>query len=169
MPSFFTLQYINLMDAKTPTLADIAAAQAANPLFAYDRGHEQRTLVRLQRIYAAKLAQMEAFLSFFDEGQPDIVLRSASQELALRLPACPQISEIYSGLRDALADELRNLEKEIVAAHLDIERDQRKTEKYKYSEPAHLAIIRALCAPAGATMAALVTSLAAESPVSNAA
>ena len=157
---FFSPQFINLMQAQTPSLAEIAAAQAAHAVFAYDRGNEQRRLARLQRIYAAKLAQLENFYTFFDEGQPDVVLRGATGELALRLPACNQMSEIYSGLRDALDNELRDLERQIVAAHIDIERDRRETEQYGYTEPSYAPAIRALCVPTGPAVAPLMSSRA---------
>lgn len=154
------------MEAQSPTLAEIAAVQGANPIFAYDRGLKHRTLVRLQSIYVAKLAQYEAFVTFFDEGQPNIVLRSASQELALRLPACQQqMSEIYCGLRDALADELRKPEGKIVGAHIDIERDRRETEQYGYTKPAYYAAIRALCVPSPTPMAVRVSPRAAAEPL----
>lgn len=147
---------------------EIAAAQAASNIFAHDRGQEQHTLSRLQRLYAAKLAQVEAFHSFFDVSQPDIVLHSASQELAMSLTACPQTNEIYSGLRDGLADELHRLEEPIVAAQLNIERDERNTEQYN-GELTHMAGFHALCKPTVPTMSVLTPSRATESLASKAA
>ncbi len=157
------------MECPQIPLAEITTAQASSPIFAYDRGQQQRTLIRLQRFYAAKLAQMKAFHPFFDKGQPNIALSRASQELALRLPACPPISKIYSALRDGLADKLRVLKKPIAATLLNIERDERETKQYKHSAPAYLAAIHALCTPAVPTMEVLVPSRTADSLASNAA
>ena len=146
------------------SLAKITAAQATSPIFTYDRDYGQRRLARLQCICASKLARVEAFRSFFNEGQSDIVWHSASHELTIRLPP----DRIYSGLRDGLADELHDPEKPVVAAQPNIERNEHEREKYKYSEPAHLVGFHALCAPAGPTTAVLVPSHFTESLASNA-
>lgn len=142
------------------SLAEVAAAQQKRKLFAFDRGQYGRDLARLQRIYASKLAQLEAFHFFFDEGQPDIILRSADQKLALRLPgACDQVSEIYSGLRDALSEELRGLEEQIVRAHQQVAQEQYEDQHFKRpdEEPDYLAAIRALCEPAAPLVVSLPT------------
>ncbi|OGX81991.1 hypothetical protein BEN47_05060 [Hymenobacter lapidarius] len=139
------------METSSFPLAEIADAQNESNIFAFDRGCIGRHLTRLQRIYATKCAQLEAFYFFFDEGQPDIVLRSGTgKELALRLPAGSQVGDIYSNLRDALDSELRELERQIVLAHQEVERDAYETQLCGHTsngKPDYVPAILALCVP----------------------
>lgn len=129
--------------SNTSTLAAIAAAQAKQPIFAFDRNANTRCLARLQTIYAQKRAQLEAFYQLFDAGTPDFVLRNEhGHEIVLRLPLQAR-NDAYSTLRDGLDEGLRQLEAEIVQAHLRLEEEAR----YTPAAPDYVPAILGLCCP----------------------
>lgn len=126
-------------------LADITAAQAAGSIMAFDLGHLQRTLARRQQIYATRLAQLDALSYAFDEGNVEIVLQSDTKKLILRLGEAAQ--DIYSALRDALDEQLRTLESEIVGLHLELEKAALDDVKYPTTGPYYVPDILTLCTP----------------------
>ncbi len=143
---FFT-QPISPMSTRYP-LSEIAAAQAAGSIMAFDRGHLQRTLARRQQIYVSRLAQSEALSHAFDEGNVEIRLRSDTQNLILHLGEAA--AEIYPALRDALDEQLRSLESEIIQLHLELEQAELDETKYPSPGPDYVPDIVALCTQAAA-------------------
>ncbi len=129
-------------------LAEIAAAQASRNIFAFDRGADQRQLLRLQEVYATKLVQFEAFYRFFEETTPDIVLRGPQgREVVLRVPQ-QVVNEVYSTLRDHQDELLRSLEQQIIARHLSLEEEVELAAKHPRTEPDYVPAIMSLCQPA---------------------
>lgn len=127
------------------TLAEIADAQATTSIFAFDCNFSQRLIARLQAVYAAKAAQLEAFHYLLEEGIPDIVLRAANgREVVLRLS---EMGDVYAALRDAQDKGLRKLEEEIVSAHLTFEQDAQTDVQRPRKTPDFRPAILALCAP----------------------
>jgi hypothetical protein len=100
-----------------PTLEQLAAAQQSTPIMAFEMGSTEREVVRLQAVYTAKRAELEAFERFFAETEPDIVLRGpAGQKLVLRLPF--EVGNVKIALRDCLERALGELEAKIIETRL---------------------------------------------------
>jgi hypothetical protein len=135
----------------TPTLTELAAAQKGSFVCAFNEGEEQRILARLRATYATKLAEREAFLRFFDECAPDIVLRAADgREMALRLPEMPR-GDVYRDILEGMNAPLRNLEHQIISEL----RSQEAEAAYVASlpatpDPGYGLTILALCQATGA-------------------
>lgn len=142
----------------TATLAELEAAQKNSSSMAFDKGGELRRVARLQAVYANKRTQLESFYQLFDETNPDFVLRAPSgQELVLRLPL-GDTGTVMSSLRDALESALRELEADIITAHLDAEQEA----AYPVNEPDLRPAILGLCIPAATSSAMPI----AEAPLS---
>ena len=105
-------------------LTKIAAAQVAGFTHAFDRGSKQRELARRQRIYAARRADLDAVLFFFEEGTPELVVRGSTTEVVLRLGEA--VHDVEPILRDAVDKVLGQMEVDIVALHLAIEREEQE-------------------------------------------
>lgn len=142
----------------TATLAALEAAQKSRSIMAFDKGSDLRRVARLQTVYANKRAQLESFYQLFDETNPDFVLRApGGQELVLRLPL-GDTGTVMSSLRDALESALRELEADIVTAHLDAEQEAACPVDEADLRPT----ILALCVPAATS----ITIPVAEAPTS---
>lgn len=106
-------------------LAEVIAAQRTGFTYAFDRGGKQRELVRKQRNYAARRAHLETVLSLFEAGPPpELVLRDSTTELVLGLG--DTVHEVEPILHDLLDKVLGQMESDIVALHLAIEREERE-------------------------------------------
>jgi hypothetical protein len=144
---FFTSFLNQQIMHTTPTNATLSALEAAQKsrcIMAFDKGCDLRRVARLQTVYASKCAQLDAFYLLFEETNPDFILRAPNgQDLVLRLPL-GDTGTVMSSLRDALESALRDLEAEIVTAHLDAEQEA----AYPVDESDLRPAILALCAPA---------------------
>jgi hypothetical protein len=104
----------------TPTLEQLAAAQQSTRIMAFEMGSAEREVARLQAVYTAKRAELEAFECLFAETVPDIVLRGhAGQKLVLRLPF--EVANMKIALRDSLERALGELEAKIIETRLYIQ------------------------------------------------
>ncbi|MGI4736460.1 MAG: hypothetical protein ACRYG7_14895 [Janthinobacterium lividum] len=137
----------------TVSLAKLEAAQKSRSIMAFDKGGDLRRVARLQTVYASKRAQLDAFYLLFEETNPDFILRAPNgPDLVLRLPL-DDTGTVMSSLRDALESALRDLEAEIVTAHLDAEQEA----AYPVDESDLRPAILALCAPAATSNPTLAT------------
>lgn len=152
----------HLPSATSPTLADIAAAQVASSLFAFDRASASQQLARLQKLYAHRLAQLDTLAYLFDEGTPELTLRGETQQLSLRGSL---VADVYAGLRETLDNTLLQLEKDIVAAHQQVAQWAQDVANDYADKPDYVPTILSLCAPA----APLAVHLAPEQPALHAA
>jgi hypothetical protein len=106
-----------LTSSITPTLEQLAAAQQSTRIMAFETGAPEREVARLQAVYTAKRAELEAFERLFTETEPDIVLRGhAGQKLVLRLPF--EVGNVKIALRESLERGLCELEAKIIEARL---------------------------------------------------
>jgi hypothetical protein len=106
----------------TNSLAQIAAGQAENCIgFAYDSDFHVRHVVSLQELYGNRIIQMEAVKAIFNAEAPTVTLQSEFSEVTLLLGDAA--GELYSVIRDLLDKRLNELEAEIVAAHIAMERE----------------------------------------------
>ena len=128
----------------TPTLAEIAAAQAASCIFAFDRNSAAQALARLQKLYARRRAQLDLLGGLFDEGTPELTLRGETQQLTLRGEL---VTDTYAVLRDALDQALLQLEKQIVEAHQQVAQWAADVAADHAGETDYVPHILALCAP----------------------
>jgi len=129
----------------TPTLAEIAAAQATNNIFAFDRGHAERELASLQALYSRRKAQLVLLCSLFDEGSPEVTLRGEIQQLTLRGEL---LGDTYTALSESLSNVLAKLEKDIVQAHLNVEQWAADIAGDYAGRTDYAPLVLALCAPA---------------------
>jgi hypothetical protein len=128
-----------------PTLAELAAAQQENTIYAFSLGQEVRQVTRLRAIHTKKLAELEALDALFEETKPDFVLRSADgSEIVLRLPLA-ETCDAYDVLRQALETGLRKLKEGIVHFLLLEQQDAELAERKVSHEPDLRPAILALC------------------------
>ena len=146
----------------TIPLEDIAAAQAANHVTAYDEDHALSEVLRLQSVYAAALEKREAMKRLFDVGFSSIVLGSGPESLYLHLGDAAAAS-LYPPIIDAFDEALSSLEAQIVQAHIRLARDRRETASSPRPTPDYAAAIRQLCTEAPAALP--VAELASPTPV----
>ena len=137
-----------------PSLADIAAAQASNHFFAFDRNHADRELARLQALYARRRAQFDVLAALFDEGTPEITLRGETQQLTLRGAL---LGDTYTALSEALSTALAQLEKDIVQAHLSVAEWAADIASDYADRIDYAPLVQALCEPAGPRLVAFVS------------
>lgn len=106
----------------TNSLAQIAADQAENCIgFAYDSDFHVRHVVSLQKLYSDRIIQLEAVKAIFNAEAPTVTLQSEFAQVTLLLGDAT--GELYSVIRDLLDKRLNELEAEIVAAHIAMERE----------------------------------------------
>ncbi len=130
-----------------PSPAQIVAAQTEGYHFGATHGFGQRELAWHRQIYATKLAQSDSLSRAFDEGNVEIVVRSETQHLVVRLEK-ETASEVYMPLRDALDEQLRTLEAKIVRLHLQLEQVAMESAQPSMAGQDYAPAILALCMPA---------------------
>jgi hypothetical protein len=105
------------------SLAEVAAAQQANFIFAHALGEEAQQVTRMRGAYARKRTELETLRTLMSEAAPDLVVRAADgRELVLRLPS-DEVIHICCLLSEKLTQGLRTIEQQIVSQLLEIERD----------------------------------------------
>lgn len=140
----------------TNSLAQIFDGQAENCIgFAYDSDFHVRHVVSLQELYGNRIIQMEAVKAIFNAEAPTVTLKGEFTEVTLLLGDAA--GELYSVIRDLLDKRLNELEAEIVAAHIAMEREDEEQAAMgtEYHQRQKLAAdIRHLCTvpPARATV-----------------
>jgi hypothetical protein len=128
----------------------LAEAQQAHNIFAFELKSDEERLARLRRHYARKLAEYNSFCELFEESALDVEFRAGDgRQLTLRL-SMSELGDAYSGLRDALIEGLRSLEREIVSHLQGVEQEAELLHKQPLSKDSSLHLrgpILALCAP----------------------
>jgi hypothetical protein len=129
----------------TADLLQISNAQDSTYIPAFKLETGEREVIRLQAVYAAKRTEMETFERLIAETVPDIVLRGHNgQKLVLRLPFA--VGTVEGSIREALENNLLELESQIVKARLYVQEAAEKAVTYEGDE--FRPLILALCQPA---------------------
>ena len=113
------------------TLAEIVDAQTTAGLSAHEQAdvYELNSLIRIQRQYAAKAAQLEALHCVCEERSCELVLRGQLSQVKLRLE-----QNVMDVLHEALVDCLR---KDLLALEVVIVRIQARIESDMLEDAAH--------------------------------
>ena len=128
----------------SPSTSAIAAVQASGrAINAHDRGSKRRELDRRKRIYVDTRARLETLLSLMEEGNPELLVRNSTIEVVLRFSEA--VHDVEPILRDVLDKMLGQMEANIVALHLAIEREEQENLANPSTEVDYASTVLHLC------------------------
>jgi hypothetical protein len=151
------------MHSQPIAIAEIAAVTRVRSTHPSDLGSKQREMTRRKRAYANLLAKLEALLFLFEEGSPpEIVVRGSAYEVVMGVG--DRAHEVEPILRDLLDKVLSQMEADIVALHLAIEREEQEALAHPSTEVDYALAVQQLCS---ITEELPLASASASAPVTN--
>lgn len=132
------------MHSQPISIAKLAAVTRVRLTHPSDRGSKQREMTRRKRAYANLLAKLEDLLFLFEEGSPpEIVVRGSAYEVVMGVG--DRAHEVEPILRDLLDKVLGQMEADIVALCLAIEREEQEALAHPSTEVDYALAVQQLC------------------------